>query len=122
MAPDPQQLALFSAESTVAAFASVVVDIPARALSEPYAYGVPGEFADDIAIGSTVLVTFGHRAALGYVVALAETLGDLPGAEGLDPVRVRPVRALLAFGGLCGAERLEKQPATARSSRSSRRW
>ncbi|MBM6908703.1 replication restart helicase PriA [Collinsella intestinalis] len=96
MAPDPQQLALFSAESTVAAFASVVVDIPARALSEPYAYGVPGEFADDIAIGSTVLVTFGHRAALGYVVALAETLGDLPGAEGLDPVRVRPVRALLA--------------------------
>ncbi len=79
-----------------ASFASVIVDIPARALSEPFAYAVPSSLADDMAVGCTVLVAFGHRPALGYVVALADTLAALPGTESLEASRVRPIDAVLA--------------------------
>ncbi len=92
-----------------ACFASVALDIPSRALSEPFTYGVPDALADDCAVGSTVLVDFGHRAALGYVLALAPTIEGLPVFEPvdadqsgaavrkpLDPSRVKPIRALLA--------------------------
>ena len=92
----PEAPASTGASAPFAAYASVVVDIPSRALSEPFAYGVPADLLDRMGPGCTVLVSFGRRAALGYVVALAEALGDLPGAAGLDPARVKPVRALLA--------------------------
>ena len=52
----------------IAAYASVVLDIPTRALSEPFAYGIPQPLANDVQIGSTVLVHFGNRAAAGYIV------------------------------------------------------
>ena len=74
----------------------MVVDIPARALSDPFSYGVPASLAADIAIGCTVLVGFGKRPALGYVVRLADSLSELPGAQGLDSVKVKPLRAILA--------------------------
>ena len=48
-----------------AAYASVVLDIPTRALSEPFAYGIPESLANEVQIGSTVLVHFGNRAAAG---------------------------------------------------------
>ena len=47
-----------------AAYASVVLDIPTRALSEPFAYGIPESLANEVQIGSTVLVHFGNRAAI----------------------------------------------------------
>ena len=77
-------------------FAAVVVDIPARALSEPFAYAVPESLEPDIAPGCTVLVGFGNRPALGYVVRLAGEVAELPGADGLDPKKVKPLRAILA--------------------------
>lgn len=40
----------------VVAYASVVLDIPARVLSEPFAYGTPQSLANDAQVGSTVLV------------------------------------------------------------------
>ena len=80
----------------VVAYAAVAVDIPARALSEPFAYGVPAELVARVEPGCTVLVSFGRRMALGYVVRVADDLADLPGAAGLDPRRVKPLRALLA--------------------------
>ena len=52
-------------------FASVVIDIPSRALSDPFAYGVEAAYADDIDEGSVVLVSFGRRMVMGYVVALS---------------------------------------------------
>ena len=55
----------------IAAFASVVLDIPTRALSEPFAYGIPQTLANEAQIGSTVLVHFGNRAAAGYIVDIA---------------------------------------------------
>jgi len=82
--------------STAAAYLSVVVDIPARALSEPFAYGVAPELEGDAEVGATVLVNFAGRMAAGYVVARSERLGGLPGAAGLDPARVKLIRQVLA--------------------------
>ena len=80
----------------VAAHASVVLDIPTRALSEPFVYGIPEPLANDAQIGSTVLVHFGNRAAAGYIVDIAPELGDLQGNDALDPARVKPIEAILS--------------------------
>lgn len=80
----------------VGAYVSVVIDVPARSLSEPFAYAVPDGLAESCKIGSTVLVPFGRRVEAGYVVARAESLEVLPGTEGLDPTRVKPVRDVVA--------------------------
>ena len=63
------------APEPVVAYASVVLDIPTRALSEPFAYGIPQSLANDAQIGSTVLVHFGNRAAAGYIVDIAPRAG-----------------------------------------------
>lgn len=82
--------------SSVTGYASVVVDIPARALSEPFAYAVPAELDGACRVGSTVLIPFGRRVEVGYVVARAVTLDGLPGAEDVDAARVRPVCDVVA--------------------------
>lgn len=79
-----------------ARFASVVLDIPARALTEPFAYAVPAELDAQVAVGATVLVPLGRRVEAGYVVACADALSELDGTDGLDAHRVRPVRQVLA--------------------------
>lgn len=78
------------------AFASVIVDIPTRALSEPFVYGVPQPLFDEVEVGSTVLIDFGHRAAAGYVVDLARDLCLLPGTRGIAPERVKSIGAVLS--------------------------
>ena len=86
--PEPEE-ALKSAAPAVApaqpepvsAHASVVLDIPTRALSEPFAYGIPEPLANDAQIGSTVLVHFGNRAAAGYIVDIAPKLANLQGND-----------------------------------------
>ncbi len=78
----------------IAAYASVVLDIPTRALSEPFAYGIPQSLANDVQIGSTVLVQFGNRAAAGYIVDIAPELADLQGNDALDPARIKPIEAI----------------------------
>ena len=80
----------------VVAYASVVLDIPTRALSEPFAYGIPRSLANEAQIGSTVLVHFGNRAAAGYIVDIAPELGDLQGNIALDPARIKPIEAILS--------------------------
>ena len=80
----------------VPGYVSVVIDIPARALSEPFAYAVPSALDGVCRVGATVLVPFGRRVEAGYVVARAGTLGELPGAEGLDPSRIKPIRDVVA--------------------------
>ena len=78
------------------AYVAVVVDIPARALSEPFAYSVPTGLAPTCSVGSVVLVPFGRRVEMGYVVARVPRLADLPGSAGLDIARVKPVREVLS--------------------------
>ena len=85
-----------SAPELVVAYASVVLDIPTRALSEPFAYGIPQSLANDAQIGSTVLVHFGNRAAAGYIVDIAPELAGLQGNDALDPARIKPIEAILS--------------------------
>ncbi len=84
-----------SAFSTAAGFVSVLIDIPSRSISDAFAYAVPAELAETAQVGTTVLVTFGNRPCLGYVIARAEDLKALPGAAGLDPSKVKPLREVL---------------------------
>ena len=87
--PDP-------ALEPIAAYASVVLDIPTRALSEPFAYGIPESLANEAQVGSTILVHFGNRAAAGYIVDIAPELVDLQGNIALDPSCIKPIEAVLS--------------------------
>ena len=46
-------------------YASVVLDITTRALDEAFTYAIPPSKDEAVAVGSTVLVSFSHRAAVG---------------------------------------------------------
>lgn len=60
-------------------YASVVLDIATRQLDGAFTYAVPPELAADAVTGATVLVTFSHRAAVGYVVSTSdEPPADVP--------------------------------------------
>lgn len=83
-------------QDACAAYVSVVVDIPARALSEPFAYLVPAGLASECDVGSVVVVPFGRRVEMGYVVARVSRLTDLPESGGLDSARIKPVQEVLS--------------------------
>lgn len=72
-------------------YASVVLDIPTRALDAAFDYSVPPELSAAAVTGATVLVTFANRAAVGYVVA---THADPP--ADVAPERIRPIEQVLA--------------------------
>lgn len=72
-------------------YAHVVVDIHTRALEKGYDYLIPDELADEVLVGSTVLVDFSRRPSVGYVVAVT----DRPG-RGVPADKVNPVRQVLA--------------------------
>lgn len=82
--------------SDVVAYVSVVIDIPARALSDPFAYAVGSELLETCQVGATVLVPFGRRIEAGYVVARTCSLDELSGAQGVDPSRIRHVCDVVA--------------------------
>lgn len=104
--PEPEEAPVKPkpAPEPIAAYASVVLDIPTRALSEPFAYGIPESLANGVQVGSTVLVHFGNRAAAGYIVDIAPGLGDLQGNNTLDPVRIKAIEAILSRRPLFTAE------------------
>ena len=72
-------------------YASIVLDIPTRALDGAYGYRVPPDLTDEVAVGATVLVDFSHRAAVGYVVGVSQ---EAP--EGVNPEKVKDVQQVLA--------------------------
>ena len=72
-------------------YASVVPDIPTRALDGAFHYAIPESISADGLVGATVLVTFAHRACVGYVVATSD---ETP--EGVDPAKVLPIERVLA--------------------------
>ncbi len=51
--------------------ARVVVDVPTRALSEPFDYAVPEALQETVVTGAAVLVPFGTQRVVGYVVGLS---------------------------------------------------
>ena len=84
--------------------AHVIVDIPTRALDSPFDYAVPPGM--DAQVGSCVLVDFGHRPAVGYVVRLADHT---------DVASLKPLKALLGgpfFTPSPLASRSGSQPST----------
>lgn len=55
--------------------AHVVLDIQTQSLDSAFTYAVPSDM-EGVAVGCAVLVEFGRRRAVGYVVALeGETAG-----------------------------------------------
>src|SRR5574340_74419 len=56
---------------TSTSIARVVVDVPTRALTEPFAYAVPDELSSRLVVGYPVAVPLGGRRCVGYVVELA---------------------------------------------------
>ncbi len=51
--------------------ASVILDIPTQSLDTPYTYVVPDHMVD-AEVGCAVLVPFGNRKAVGFIVSLGE--------------------------------------------------
>ena len=72
-------------------YAHVVVDIAARAISTPFTYAVPPELEGSVLAGCCVLVRFGRRPAVGYVLRVGDALPD-----GVDSARVLPVERVLS--------------------------
>lgn len=71
--------------------ASVILDIPTQALDAPYTYAVPEEAGDQpIEVGCAVLVLFGPRQAVGFIIGIEERAeGDWP--AGLDPAKLKGI-------------------------------
>ena len=53
-------------------FASIAINVLTNTLKDTYTYHIPDEFADYVGIGSRVMVDFGVRKVLGYVVDVME--------------------------------------------------
>lgn len=77
-------------------FAQVVVDIRARShgrssVDRAFTYRVPENLADDVEIGSYVLVPFGRRRVPGYVVGFTDTKPPFSLKEIADTLLDEPV-------------------------------
>lgn len=75
----------------MAQYASIVLDIPTRALTSTYDYRVPEGLGSQVQVGSTVLVTFSGRAAVGYVTNLSDQV-----SPGVNPGKLRDIESVLA--------------------------
>ncbi len=54
-------------------FAEVVVDVPAAKAAKPFHYGIPDRLRGSVRVGSAVVVPFGGRRLVGYVVGFVDT-------------------------------------------------
>lgn len=72
-------------------YVSVVLDIPTRSLDMPFTYVLPGEISDEVQVGVGVLVPFGNRPALGWVIQVAHHLDT-----SLDYTKIKPVMQVLS--------------------------
>lgn len=61
-------------------YAKVIVDIPTSIINEEFDYIIPNQFEKILEIGSRVLVVFGFKETMGFVVGISDTTeyqGDL---------------------------------------------
>ena len=56
--------------------ALVIVDVSAKQVNKPYSYVVPKEFEGIIERGSRVIVPFGPRTVLGFVVDIIDEVNS----------------------------------------------
>lgn len=82
--------------------ASIVLDIPTQSLDAPYTYAVSEsatESAAEAEVGCCVLVPFGRRKAVGFVVGMREASEDELGGEeasGFDLAKLKGVESVLS--------------------------
>lgn len=73
--------------------ASVILDIPTQSLDAPYTYAIPDDLGESelcIEVGCAVLVPFGHRRAIGFVVSITDyPEGSFP--EGMNPLKLKGI-------------------------------
>jgi len=67
--------------------AQVVVDVPARTLTDPFDYAVPESLLKTVEVGCPVAVPLGSRRCVGYVVAV--------GVDSAFQGRLKPIDAVL---------------------------
>lgn len=72
-------------------YAQVAPDIQTRALEASFDYAVPPELAKTCLVGTTVLVRFGGREVVGYVLGISDIL-----PSGLNPTKIQPILRVLA--------------------------
>lgn len=72
-------------------FARVAVDVKTRALAAPFTYTVPARLDTSVVPGCCVVVEFGRRPAVGYVLAVDESLDP-----GLTGARLLPIQQVLS--------------------------
>ena len=72
-------------------FARVAVDVKTRALAAPFTYTVPARLEASVVPGCCVVVEFGRRPAVGYVLAVDESLDP-----GLAGARLLPIQQVLS--------------------------
>lgn len=66
-------------------FAEVVVDIPTTRAAKPFHYAVPDRLRESVRVGSAVVVPFGGRKLVGYIVGFVET-ADVPNVKDIIDV------------------------------------
>lgn len=72
-------------------FASVAVDIPTRSIDGTFDYAIPAALKTECSVGATVLVRFGNRNVVGYVLSCNPSL-----SLGINPEKVQPILQVLA--------------------------
>lgn len=72
-------------------YAQIAPDIQTRGLDGTFDYAVPAELEEACKVGATVLVRFGGREVVGYVLSLSK---EPP--KGLNPAKIQPVLRVLA--------------------------
>ncbi|CAK8054224.1 primosomal protein N' [Eupransor demetentiae] len=74
-------------------YAQIIVDVPTMQTNRPYTYALPADLQGQVQPGMRVIVPFGHRQVMGFVVALtdksdvaAEELKEVTTSLDLEPV------------------------------------
>ncbi|ANE22617.1 primosomal protein N' [Denitrobacterium detoxificans] len=79
--------------------AQVVLDIPTQALDSAYTYIAP-DHLDDFQVGCSVLVPFGGRQAVGFVMCVSEyaedDLASLEADAGCKASKLKPIASVLS--------------------------
>ena len=70
--------------------ASVILDIPTQSLDRVFWYAVPAHL-ENAEVGCAVVVPFGNRPAIGYIVELTEMSSLTLAERGLDPEKLKSV-------------------------------
>ena len=73
--------------------ASLILDIPTQSLDSLFTYRVP-EGMEDARVGCAVLVPFGHRRAIGFIVGIEDVPVDALSERGIAQAKLKDVESV----------------------------